>query len=94
MPAYWLQLAGLFVFATWLFPQDICEKLYANNNFLYAFLYLSNWQRALNGSEVMSLLNHTWSLAIEEQFYLFWAGFLFLMLRRLSRERIVSVTRE
>jgi len=92
MPAYWLQLAGLFVFATWLFPQDICEKLYANNNFLYAFLYLSNWQRALNGSEVMSLLNHTWSLAIEEQFYLFWAGFLFLMLRRLSRERIVSVT--
>ncbi|MBS1793182.1 MAG: acyltransferase [Acidobacteria bacterium] len=89
MPAYWLHLAVLFLLGGVLFTAAESEILYANHNFLYAFAYLTNWQRALNGSGITGLLSHTWSLAIEEQFYLFWAGFLFLLLRRLKRAQIV-----
>ena len=92
MPAYWLQLVLLFLFAYQAFPKSEADKLYGNHNFVYAFLYLTNWERALDGSEVTGLLSHTWSLAIEEQFYLFWAGFLFLMLRRLKRNSIIMTT--
>lgn len=37
---------------------------------LVALLYLSNWYRA--SGHWMHLLSHTWSLSIEEQFYLMW----------------------
>ncbi len=92
MPAYWLHLGVLFLFSYQLFTKAAADQLHSNGNFLYAFLYLTNWHRALNGSEVTGLLSHTWSLAIEEQFYLIWAGLLFLMLKRLNRKAIVATT--
>ena len=92
MPAYWLHLGVLYFFAYSLFTQSEAKLLHSNGNFVYSFLYLSNWQRAMEGSEVTGLLSHTWSLAIEEQFYLIWAGLLFLMLRYLSRRAVVIAT--
>jgi len=47
---------------------------------LSALLYTSNYYVALNGDPVNGF-SHTWSLAIEEQFYLLWPA-LFLALRR------------
>lgn len=35
-------------------------------------LYVGNWVRAINGFDHLGLLEHTWSLAVEEQFYLLW----------------------
>lgn len=45
-----------------------------------AGLYLMNWSRAL-GWGFDGLMGHTWSLAIEQQFYLLWAPIVLVALR-------------
>ena len=39
---------------------------------LPVLLYVGNWMRTLRDSEGLGLLEHTWSLSVEEQFYLVW----------------------
>jgi peptidoglycan/LPS O-acetylase OafA/YrhL len=46
-----------------------------------AFLYLYNFQ-AIASSEHSRMLNHLWSLSVEEQFYLVWPWLIALMPRR------------
>jgi peptidoglycan/LPS O-acetylase OafA/YrhL len=38
----------------------------------WVFLYVGNWVIAAGGPHTLGLLLHTWSLAIEEQFYIVW----------------------
>jgi peptidoglycan/LPS O-acetylase OafA/YrhL len=47
---------------------------------LTSFLYLNNWVNAFNWWN-LGPLNHTWSLAVEEQFYLIWPATLLFALR-------------
>lgn len=49
-----------------------------------AALYLSNWVFALS-SKQLDVLSHTWSLSIEEHFYLVWPLVLIGFLRRADR---------
>ncbi|GAB3994224.1 acyltransferase family protein [Nocardioides marmoraquaticus] len=57
---------------------------------LVALLYLSDFFRAA-GDELV-VYGHTWSLAVEEQFYLLWPALLGLvLLRRLPRRRVLQV---
>lgn len=48
-----------------------------------SFLYVNNYYQGLAGDHLRSPLSHTWSLAVEEQFYLLWPlGFLLILRSR------------
>jgi len=51
---------------------------------LVSLFYVANWYRAFEYYPSMYLLSHSWSLAIEEQFYIVWPIFLYFMLRKIS----------
>ena len=66
-----------------------------SSNTLHAIVptlgYASNWYLSVGGGQ-LGLLSPTWSLAVEEQFYLVWPGALwFLMWRNCSPRTILTV---
>ncbi len=52
----------------------------------FATFFVGNWVLGLADSLKLGLLNHTWSLGIEEQFYLLWPITLVVLLRRVNRD--------
>ena len=51
-----------------------------------ALLYVSNWF-----TDKMAVLTHTWSLALEEQYYLIWPALLIVCLRRKVSRRALAL---
>ena len=66
----------------------------ARGDFLSALFYVANWHFTLSGQSyfqqytAISPLRHTWSLGIEEQFYLLWPLVTWLVLQRWGRVRL------
>lgn len=56
---------------------------------LPTLLYFSNWTRATGGD--IGAFSHTWSLAVEEQFYLVWPLVVAVCWRWLTWQRLVAV---
>lgn len=55
-----------------------------------ALFYFGNWLRAASPNFVGGTLAHTWSLSVEEQFYIGWAVLLALLLAAHARLRTVA----
>lgn len=68
MPAYFF-LLGIF-FSIAIFFDKSNQLLFYKHNWWWYFLFLENWLFILKGMPGEYFLNHLWSLAVEEQFYL------------------------
>jgi peptidoglycan/LPS O-acetylase OafA/YrhL len=56
-----------------------------------AIFYVGNWATIPDGGLGLGALSHTWSLAVEEHFYLLWPLAMIVMLPRLSRRGMLSM---
>ena len=76
LPALFFLLAGVALYAVvWAQPTELDR---VRSDGFASLLYVSNWKFIWEGTsyfqafQAPSPLSHTWSLAIEEQWYLFW----------------------
>lgn len=90
LPAVWLLLLALPAMAV-LFAPDALLRL--REDIPAALLYITNWVYILREVPYFEafgrppLLQHLWSLAVEEQFYLLWPLILLLLLRTTKSNR-------
>lgn len=69
-PLYYLALL-LFLFIVPAFVSSFDVKYYQDHQ-LWLYTYLQNWIYTFQNPGQTNTLNHLWSLAVEEQFYLLW----------------------
>ncbi|MEN9936172.1 MAG: hypothetical protein RLZZ387_2751 [Chloroflexota bacterium] len=95
LPALFLLLAGTLVLTAALLPGELVTL---GHDTLAAVTYVTNWyliageQSYFDAIERPPLLQHLWSLAIEEQFYVIWPLVCAVGLRFLRRRGLLALT--
>ena len=79
-PLYYFSLVLLLFIVAPLTADRIEWKYYQDNQF-FLWTYLQNWLYIFKDPGRAQILNHYWSLAVEEQFYIFWP-LVILLLRK------------
>jgi len=79
-PLYYLALILFLVITPNVIPNLLSLDYYVQNQ-IWFWAYLQNWLFIFYPSHTDSALNHFWSLAVEEQFYLVWP-FIILLFRK------------
>jgi peptidoglycan/LPS O-acetylase OafA/YrhL len=86
LPALLAMLVAFVIFAFLFDPHGLAvQKL---NEALFALFYFTNWA-AIFGLSPALYLGHTWSLSVEEQFYIIWPLILLCLLRRNTRSSML-----
>jgi peptidoglycan/LPS O-acetylase OafA/YrhL len=81
LPALFVTIAGVAVI--YAFDPSVRGSLGFASAAVTVMFYAGNWVTVfVTQPHPLGLLDHTWSLAIEEQFYIFWPLLLLLCLRR------------
>jgi peptidoglycan/LPS O-acetylase OafA/YrhL len=76
VPALLVMLAGVALYGFFVASPDTLDQL--RSNAVATLLYVNNWHQISGGQGYFAALNtpqpllHTWSLSIEEQFYVVW----------------------
>lgn len=95
MPAAMMTLAGIVVFATWFADGSQLAKL--PGQVTSALFYVVNWYFVFTDQSYVaqfaspSPVVHFWSLAVEEQFYVFMPLILLVVLRRTSSLKTLGI---
>jgi peptidoglycan/LPS O-acetylase OafA/YrhL len=92
MPAYYLYIACV-TFAMWYWPES---KVSVHGGWTPREFTLSLWAYFINFAPMGGIWNgqgatlHLWSLAVEEQYYIFWPVCLFLLLKYSKHRVLIS----
>jgi peptidoglycan/LPS O-acetylase OafA/YrhL len=93
LPAVFVLVGLVLAYAAVVLPTGELRRFRGDG--IASLLYVQNWHAVFTEQPYFEVfgrpspLKHLWSLAIEEQFYLFWPVLLPLGLRRLGRRRTV-----
>lgn len=86
-PALVAYLLLLGVYAFFFLKREYAAEIYTG--ILLTLSYVSNWVLALKPDYPIGILAITWSLAVEEQFYLLWPLILLILLKRVRWRWII-----